>query len=410
MDPAKSLKEALAKIKHPLIMEWKNSGKPVVGTTCSYVPPELLHAGGILPVRLRGIEAEGTEVGDAYFGPFICSFPKCLLQIAGTRGFDFIDGAIITPGCDAMRRLDECWRKAGNDIDGIVPPFFYYFDVPHKSEGHGLAWFTAEIEKLKNAVSDHFKVNIDSGAIKESIEIYNQGRASLAELEAMREDEDVRITGTEAFAAAVAGTVLPREDYNRLLAEFVSDVKKREPDPERRIRLVIAGSVDDAIDLIELIENTSKAVVVGETLCFGSRYQGEQVDTSMDPIEALASHYLAGSVCPRMFGQYKKRFQRLLHLVESRRAHGVILQNIRFCDMHGSENGLFARDLAARGIPSLVIEREYGPIADMGRIRMRIDAFLEQLSAKNKKGGGFPDDPGGMQQAKFTSIQSRGES
>ncbi|HMA84933.1 MAG TPA: 2-hydroxyacyl-CoA dehydratase family protein, partial [Desulfosalsimonadaceae bacterium] len=93
----------------PLI-DWKALERPVVGYTCSQVPAEIFYAAGILPMRMRGIETDGMDIGDAYYGPFICSFPKCLLQLAGKGAFKFIDGLVITPGCDAMRRLDECWR------------------------------------------------------------------------------------------------------------------------------------------------------------------------------------------------------------------------------------------------------------------------------------------------------------
>jgi bcr-type benzoyl-CoA reductase subunit C len=381
MNPMDTFVDAASRIDPPMVREWKASGKPVVGTTCSYVPSEVFHAAGILPVRLRGLSAKGSEVSDAYFGPFICSFPKCLLQLAGNRSFNFMDGAVITAGCDAMRRLDECWRKAGEDIAGIVPPFFHYFDVPHKAEGHGLAWFVDEIRKLMDVVSSHFKVAITDDALCRSIEIYNEGRELFGALEALRESEEVRVTGTEAFAAAIARAILPPEAYIRLLATFLAEGKSRSPKKDDRVRLVLAGSVDDTLDLIRMIEDTGRAVVVADTLCFGARYGGDLVETGTDPVTALAAHYLAGSVCPRMFGMYNTRLQRLKDLVRRRGADGVVLQNIRFCDMHGSENGLFARDLAKSGIPALRMEREYGPIADTGRIRLRIDAFLEQIAA-----------------------------
>jgi benzoyl-CoA reductase/2-hydroxyglutaryl-CoA dehydratase subunit BcrC/BadD/HgdB len=57
----------------------------------------------------------------------------------------------------------------------------------------------------------------------------------------------------------------------------------------------------------------------------------------------------------------------------------VVLQHIRFCDMHGAENGLLERDLEADGIPCLRLEREYGPLVERSRLRLRIDAFLERL-------------------------------
>jgi Benzoyl-CoA reductase/2-hydroxyglutaryl-CoA dehydratase subunit, BcrC/BadD/HgdB len=57
-----------------------------------------------------------------------------------------------------------------------------------------------------------------------------------------------------------------------------------------------------------------------------------------------------------------------------------VLQNIRFCDLHASENGLLERELEKEGIPCIRLEREYGSQTDTGRLRMRMDAFLERIS------------------------------
>jgi len=54
------------------------------------------------------------------------------------------------------------------------------------------------------------------------------------------------------------------------------------------------------------------------------------------------------------------------------------LQHIKFCDLHGVDNMLFERDLESEGIPCLRIEREYGSF-DTGRIKTRVDAFLERI-------------------------------
>ncbi len=219
--------DAATKVNSQSIMAWKQSGKPVVGYTCSYTPGEIFYAANILPVRLRGIETEGTEVGDTYFGPFICTFPKCILQLAGKGKFSFLDGAIITPGCDGMRRLDECWRKAGEDYEGIVPDYFYYFDVPHKAEAHGMDWYIEEIKLLIKSVEDHFKVSITPDKLSAAISEFNQGRRLLRELEDLRAQDDVVVTGTDAFAATVAGTVMPRDEYTRELKAWITNLKRR---------------------------------------------------------------------------------------------------------------------------------------------------------------------------------------
>ena len=375
-----SFYEATTTIFNWSIQDWKNTGKQVVGYTCSYVPAEIFYASDILPVRIRGIETEGVEIGDAYFGPFICSFPKCILQLAGKGKYHFMDGAIITPGCDAMRRLDECWRKAGEDYEGIVPPFFYYFDVPHKTLPHGMKWFKEEIQMLISGIKQHFQVDFTDDDLRKAIALYNRGRNMLKELEEIRTRPDVPISGTEAFAVAVAGTVMPRNIYTDQLEQLLKDLKSRPSLATNKKRILVIGSISDDIEIIELIEKNESALVVAENLCFGVRYEGNLVAETGDPVEAMAEGYLGECTCPRMFGKYKERLAILKEKIDAAAIDGVIMQNIRFCDLHGSEHGLLERDLEKEGIPCLKIEREYGPLTDTGRMQMRIQAFLERIS------------------------------
>ncbi|HMA86773.1 MAG TPA: 2-hydroxyacyl-CoA dehydratase family protein [Desulfosalsimonadaceae bacterium] len=367
----------------PLI-DWKALGRPVVGYTCSQVPAEIFHAAGILPMRLRGIETDGMDIGDAYYGPFICSFPKCLLQLAGKGAFKFIDGLVITPGCDAMRRLDECWRKAGEDYEGIIPDFFYYFDVPHKAEGHGMEWFVEEIEYLIAEIEDHFSVEITEDKLREAIAEYNRGRRLLDEIESMRTSETPVLSGSDMFAATIAGTVMPRAQYNEELTQWMASLSQSPPIENVRKRIMLVGSITDDLDLFRLIESDTDAVVAAENLCFGVRSEGRPVDEDADPISALAEHYLGESTCPRMYGRYKQRLAVLKEKIEQSHVDGVIMQNIRFCDLHGAENALFEKDLEAEGIPCLRLEREYGPMIDKGRLKLRINAFLERLGRGRK--------------------------
>ena len=375
--------DAATKVQCESTKNWTKAGKPVVGYTCSYTPPEIFYAAGILPYRLRGIETDGTEIGDTYFGPFICTFPKCILQLAGKGEFSFLDGAIITPGCDGMRRLDENWRKLEEEEGlGILPDFFHYFDVPHRAEDYGMEWYIEEIKKLIQCVENHFNVEITKEKLSAAIKEFNIGRTLLNEVENLRFKKDIKVSGTEVFAATVAGTVMPRDEYTHELKKWITTIKKRKSSKsEGKHRVMLVGSISDEIDLFELIEDTDKAIIVGENLCFGIRFEGNEIKEDGDPIEAMANHYLAPSVCPRMFGKYKERLALLKDRIERSNSDGVIMQNIRFCDMHGAENALFERDLEAMGIPCLRVEREYGPHIDKGRMKLRINAFFERITA-----------------------------
>ncbi len=382
----KVFNDAATKVQCESIVNWKKAGKPIVGYTCSYAPAEIFHAGDILPVRLRGIETDGMEIGDTYFGPFICSFPKCILQLAGKGKFSFLDGAIITPGCDAMRRLDENWRKAGEDFEGIVPDYFHYFDVPHRAEKYGMEWYIDELKKLIKSLEDHFNVKITNEKLSAAIKEFNIGRKLLSEIENLRFQKEIKVSGTEVFAATIAGTVMPRDEYTQELKKWITTLKKRKTSLSKdKHRVMVTGSISDEIGLFELIEDTDKAIIVGENLCFGIRYEGNEIKEDGDPIEAMADHYLGKSVCPRMYGKYKERLALLKEKIERSNADGVIMQSVRFCDLHGAENSLFERDLEKMGIPCLRVEREYGPHIDIGRMKLRIGAFLERISAGKKK-------------------------
>ena len=372
--------EASTALNNKYVTQWKKNGKKVVGYTCSYVPDEVFHAAGILPFRIRGFGATDTTIGDTYFGPFICSLPKCMLQLAGEGKFNFLDGAIITPGCDSMRRLDECWRKAGSDIEGVIPSFFFHYGVPHKYADYTIKWLTDETWRLIAAVEKHFKVKITDVDLKKSIKLYNYSRKLLDRFEALRTLDAPPFSGEEALAVILAGTTMPREEYNVLLEQFIAKAEKS-PGIKGRVRLMLVGSANDDVGLVRVMEG-EKAIVVADNLCFGSRFYSDQVDEEGDPVFELSRRYLGHNDCPRMYGDYRRRLKILAQKVEKAKIDGVIMQNIRFCDLHGSENGLFERDLEAKGIPCMRLEREYGPLVETGRMKMRVDAFIERIKQR----------------------------
>jgi len=373
-----AMKEIAGTLNNTHVQDWKKNGGHVIGYPCTYVPEEIMHAAKILPFRLRGIGTKNLSIGDTYFGPVICSFPKCVLQLAGESGYSFLDGAIMVNGCDSMRRLDECWRKAGEDYPGTLPGFFHYFGVPHKVTDYSLAWFIDEIKGLIIHIEDHFQIEITKESLHKSIRLFNESRKLLQRLDEIRIRETVPITGEDALCLVIAGFAMPREAYNKALKEIIDEIDKSQDIMDGKKRLMLAGSVNDDPDFVRLIEE-SGAVVVTDALCYGSKSYVDLTDEDEEPIASLARRYLSHSFCPRMFGCYKQRLGYIRQRIEKARVDGVILQNIRFCDLHGSENGIFERDLEAQGIPCMRMEREYGPLVETGRIRMRIDAFMERI-------------------------------
>jgi benzoyl-CoA reductase subunit C len=375
----KKLKEAALTLDNEFVRSWKDAGRKVVGYTCSFIPEEILHAAGLLPYRIRGIGTTSLSIGDSYFGPVNCSFPKCMLQLAGEGAYRFLDGAIISNGCDSMRRLEECWRKAGSDYPGTLPEYYKFFSVPHKSVDYSIDFYTDELNDMIATLERHFKVKIGHDAIRDSIKLYNTGRKLLKKLDELRYSLEVPITGEDALSIIIAGHAMPREEFNCMLETIFTELDKAPSVAGAKKRIMLVGSASDDLDFIRVIEEAG-AIVVADTVCFGSRLDATLVEETGEPVHALASHYLKNSICPRMLGYYKNRRAFIRDIIKKAQVDGLILQNVRFCDLHGSENGVLERDFEADGIPCMRLEREYGPLVETGRIRMRVDAFMERIS------------------------------
>ena len=364
--------ETSAELLNPYVKSWKGEGKKVVGYTCTYTPEEIIHAAGILPYRIRGTGSTGTTLADVWYGPTNCSYPRCCFELVLEGRYDFLDGAVLGYSCDHMRRMYDNWKAQEK-----TPSFIHYLGIPHSTTEYGLEYYMEEVVNLKEHLEKHFEIEITDGRLKDAIKLYDETRNLLRKLYELRWKDTPRITGAETLAIILAGTAMSKGEYNLLLKELIKEVESREGISEG-YRLMIVGSVNDDPSLVKLIEDLG-AIVVADSLCFGARYFWDSVEEEGDPLRAIVTRYYNHISCPRMFGEYPRRLEFVKDMVKKGNVDGVILEHMKFCDMHGAENMLYARDLEKEGIPALRLERHYGPLADIGRIRTRVEAFLERI-------------------------------
>ena len=360
------------KLENSLVSRFSEGGGKVVGYVCSYLPEEILSAAGILPYRLTGRGASDTSHADSYLTRVNCTFSRCCLELAFTGGYDFLDGAIFSNGCDHIRRTYDNW-KAHSAL-----PFMHILPVPHLLSSDGRQWYKEETIRLKEALERHFGVTVSPEKLAEAVKVYNETRRLLKDLYDLRAGEEPPFTGAEMLTVLSAGTRIPRSEFNRLLSGLLQEAAAR-PDAARgRVRLLVAGSLMDDPEFIENVEDMG-AIVVTDTLCFGTRAFWDLADENGDPLDALIDRYYNHAPCPRMAEEYPQRLAFVKEQAGRARVDGVILEHIKFCDLHGTDNALLKRDLEEAGIPAIELERQYGPLADAGRIRTRAQAFIERI-------------------------------
>jgi len=375
MQALRELTEVSGTLQNRHVDAWKRQGKKVVGFVCSYLPEEILYAMEILPYRITGKGAQDTSHADSYLTRVNCSFARACLELGFTGRYGFLDGAVWINGCDHIRRCYDNWRAK------IPFAFMYMLPVPHKISPQARRWYGEEVLRFQRAVEDHFGVKLSPERLAEAVSTYNETRSLLRRLYDLRTAELPPFTGAEVLTILSAASSMPRAEYNRILRDLLEEAKARSAGaPDRRVRLLVAGSLMDDVDFIANVEDLG-AIVVTDALCFGARSFWNPTDESGDLLENLIDRYYEHPPCPRMTGAYPQRLAFLREQIERAGVEGVILQHIKFCDLHGTDNALLKRDLERDGIPVMELERQYGPLADAGRIRTRVQAFLERIGA-----------------------------
>ncbi|MCX5849899.1 MAG: 2-hydroxyacyl-CoA dehydratase family protein [Deltaproteobacteria bacterium] len=365
-------KELAASTVNQYLEEAQKQGKKIIGYFCSYMPEEIIHAAGFVPYRMRAVQSKGTTRADAYYSSINCTFVKHCFDKALNGDFAFLDGVVFVNGCDHSRRMYDNWRYAGID-----PSFLHMFFAPHMIKETALEYFSLECSKLKSSIEKHFHISINDESLKHSISLYNQKRRLLTEIYSLRRNKDVPIKASELLGVMLAVTAVPVEKA----IEILTDVKKfllgRVVSKQGDLRLFISGGCIEEMDHLELIENCG-AVIVADNICLGTRHFLDEVKEEGEPIRAIANRYLSHLSCPRMMGDFERRFDYLLGVRDEYGIEGVIIEKLKFCDIWGGEIYLWRAETKKRNIPLLALEREiYGGSA--GQIKTRVQAFLEKL-------------------------------
>jgi len=358
------------------ILECKSQGKKVFGWLCTYVPEEILHAAGALPVRITGYSHESElEDGTAYFYGNNCSFSRSCLQLGLRQEYDFLDGVVGGSTCDGARRLFDLWRHY------IGTPFYHVLTVPRKYTQRAHDLYHSQVGQFTRHLEEFLQVEITNDDLRHSIEVFNESRRLLKALYEFRKLSSPPITGAETLEVMNASFRMPKESFNGCLRDLLKELSASGRTCKGRSRLMIIGSVLTNPEFVESIENLGGLVVTDE-LCTSTRYWSDPVilNGHKTPLQAISERYLSNFPCARMFPS-DERFNRILNLARDFRVDGVVSQIIRYCVPYAHDLPQLTDRLKAAGIPTLALDVEHGT-SGSGQILTRVQAFLEMLESR----------------------------
>lgn len=375
--------DAIYRERSQRVRQLKAQGERILGYICAYPPLEMMTALDIIPYRILGDTAEPITRADACLTTATCPFLRSALDLGLKDRYDFLDGVVMAHSCDTVEKTAHIWRSYLN------PPYFHFIDTPHTASDASLEqqkqllkWFQKTLEALTQK-------ELSPEKLKQAIKSHNRQRALVRELYGLRKADPPLISGAENLKVMVALMSLPTAEGSTLLEQVISEVKKRSDGPRKKpARLMVWGSILDSVTFIEAIEQL-EANLVMDDICVGSRFYWPDVELTEDPLDGLAHRYLVAIKCPRTFpratGEAKKNYQKDLETrfgylgeyITEWGVDGVILQAMRYCDIHGYDVPQVRDYLKRIGIPSLYIEYDYSQAtAQMGT---RVQAFLEMI-------------------------------
>lgn len=334
--------------------QWKEAeaGRRVIGYMPVYVPEEIIHAAGMLPLGIVG-GGDGLEVihGDAYYQSYICRIPRSTIELGVTGRLDFLDGMLFPSICDVIRNLSGMWKMLYPD------KYVRYFDVPQNYvDGIGGEYYRQELAELREGLERLGGREITDQALNASIGIYNQRRALVREIYQFRSDTPWKAPAVEVYLLMRAGLVMPVEEHIAMMREYLAAARDEERPLRDSCRVVINGSFCEQppLNLIKSIE-MSGCYIVDDDYLLGNRWLLEDVDDSADPLASLAAAFLHHSAdsAARYCDKREDVGAFLLDSVKKSGAEGVIFAAPSFCDPALLERPMLADRMTEHGIPHI---------------------------------------------------------
>lgn len=364
-------REMLEDMNFPTVRRWREAGGKVVGHFQVYFPEEIVHAAGVLPVKIRGAQVEPVQA-DSRFGSYLCSIIKTSLELALSHRIE-MEMLVTHPICDAARNLAAVWGR------NFPYPCQILYLPQNANSAHAVTYLRNEYERLKRSVEEIAERTVSDDDLRRSLAVYNENRALLRELYAIKREQPWLVSADEAYALVAVGGLIPREEHNDLLRTILPMIRARGTKPQDKVRVVFEGGFCEQppLDLIRAISRS--CYVVDDDLLIGLRWIVEDVPLEGDPLWNLAHAYLEkSSYSPVQHDQRKPKEKMLLERIRSSGAEAAIIAAAKMCEPGLDEQVAYTRALDKEGIPYFVSEFEEN-MTSLDHLELQLETFVENI-------------------------------
>jgi len=364
-------REMLEDMTFPTVRRWRDAGGKIVGHFQVYFPEEIVHAGGLLPFKVRGAQVEAVH-SDSRFGSYLCSILKTSLEL-GLSNRVPMEMFITHPICDAARNLAAVWGR------NVSYPCQILYLPQNANSMHAATYLRDEYDRLRRSIEVVTQAEITKTSLANSISVFNENRALLRELYAIKRNTPWLISADDAYVVLAIGTLIPREEHNELLRAALPMIRERNSRPQDKVRVVFEGGFCEQppFDLIRAIARS--CYVVDDDFMIGLRWILEDVALAGDPLFNLARAYLeSSSYSPVQHDLRKPKESMLIDRIKASGAEAAIIAAAKMCEPGLEEQVAYTRALDDAGIPYFVSEFEEN-MTSFDHLEIQLETFLENI-------------------------------
>lgn len=320
-----------------------------------YAPREVLHACGYLPVGIHG-GGDRLEIirGDAFYQSYICHLPRSVIELALSGRLDCLSAVLFPSTCDVIRNLSGMWKILYPDV------YVRYVDVPQGPDSAAAVDFwRRELEQLVTDLGERSGRRPTVADLSRSIVLYNEVRAMVRALYAMRRERPWDVPTEELYLLLRAGEVVPAEDFLERASQYLAAVEADPRRPRDNSRVVVRGAFCEQppLGVIKSIERAG-CYIVEDDFLLGNRFLSREVVPDGNPLEALARAYVHNDLRAAVRYEPDPAGKRRLmeELVGAASADGIIFAAPSFCDPALLDQPMLKAGAEAARIPCIAFK------------------------------------------------------
>jgi bcr-type benzoyl-CoA reductase subunit C len=355
---------------------YTSGGKKAIGCFPYYVPEEIVHAAGMVPMGIWGAYDKPISRAKEYFAPFYCTIAQLGLEMGLDGTMDKLSGVIMPCCCDTLRPLTQNFRvSVGQKI-----PFIFLAHPQNRAPQYGIDFCKYEYGNVKKHLEDIGGKKISDDALRASIKVYNENRKARRQFVKLAGQHPDLVSAVNRSAVLKSSYFMLKEEHTKMLKELNAELAKAPASKWQGVKVVTSGIIADGPGLLKAFDDY-KIAIAADDVAHESR--GIRIDAAEtgDPMTALAEQFAKQNDDPVLYDYTEGNNHRpgyVLDLVKKSGAKGVVVLMMTFCDPEEMEWPDLKKAMDAAKVPIISIGYDQ-QMKDFAQARTQLEAFRDIL-------------------------------